>query len=169
MAYSAYLELTNPKVSGEATASGFEKQIELIGWNFGLANGVHRDAGSKLQQGSVNVDAITVRKASDSATPALMGMCATGKVGSKTKAVITIAISGKKPQPRLIITMDSAIVSRVTVNSLGDGEDARLVDTFTLHFSSVKFEYQNYNSEGTPTTKPAFLYDLETKTVTPPA
>jgi type VI secretion system secreted protein Hcp len=158
MAYSMVLKLT-PEIKGESSTTGYIGQIELISWNFGVSNGVHFDSGKKLQLGTVNVDAIVVRKANDASTPALMNLSASGKSGKPTTGVITVLVSGDPtPKPHLTITMENLIVASVAVQCSGE---MRPEDTVTFFFSKVSFQYENIDAKGTAQTKPKFTYDLE--------
>lgn len=162
MAYNIFLKIT-PDIEGDSKTEGKTKQIEVTSWNFGVSNGTHIDGSSKVQTGMTSIDAIHVRKKHDASTAPLMKMCAMGKKGAEYKGVLTVTISGEKPQDLLTITMTKMIVANVATG--GSKQSEGLEDTISLFFTKIEYEYQSFTGTGGKGTKPKFGYDLELQTL----
>jgi type VI secretion system secreted protein Hcp len=161
MAYHVFLKF-EPAVKGESKTEGFQDQIELTHWNFGVSNGVHVQSGKTLQTETVSVDPITISKRNDSSTPALMKLVADGKTGKSVKATLTVCImKNSKAVPSIIINLENVIVANVTMHGVGGGP---LEDSATLYFTKVSYQYENLDAKGTSKTKPKFEYDLVAQT-----
>lgn len=62
-----------PDVDGESTTAGFEKQIELQSFQFGIGRGIASARGTSTRESSeASVSEITVTKLSDGASLKLM-------------------------------------------------------------------------------------------------
>ena len=75
-----YLKIDGlPAIEGEATAKGYERQIEVLSWGWGLANPVTVGSGIGLTAGKVSMSELTIMKNADSATPRLIEQGSSGK------------------------------------------------------------------------------------------
>jgi len=80
MALNSYMTLTGAtqgEIKGSTTQAGREDQIEIYGWSHEIVS--PRDAASGLPTGKRQHKPITITKAIDRATPALMTALASGE------------------------------------------------------------------------------------------
>ena len=128
------------KVKGEASGSR-EGEIEVTGWQWGLASGTAVDSAQASARRSYS--ALTVHKRIDSATTALMSALATND--EVKEAVLTMRRSGGDQQDYFIITLRNARISSL-LHACDAAGDTR--ETVTLAFAKVQVEYRPQQASG---------------------
>lgn len=142
MAIDSFLKLGDLK--GESIVKGFEDQIQLLSWSWGMTQSGTTHTGLGGGAGKVNVSDLTLTKYTDSASPNLFSACCTGK--HFESAIITMRKSGGQPLDYLKLTLTDIIVTSVSTGGSG-GEDL-LSENVSLNFAQFKYEYQPQDAKG---------------------
>ena len=131
-------------VKGEAQGKGFENQIDVLSWSWGMTQSGtgHMLGGSGA--GKVDVQNLSFTKYIDSATPPLMQSCCNGK--HYAEAVLTLQKAGDIPVKYLTIKMTEVIITSVSTGGSG-GED-RLTENISLNFAKVVLDYMPQKKDG---------------------
>lgn len=125
------------KIAGEAGAKGYENQIELLSWTWGLTQSGSAHVGSGTGTSGVTVGDVSIVKYVDRSTPTLIKYCCAGTFFDE--AVLTVLKAGTKATPYLKLILTQGIIS--SVNSGGIGPEERLIETVTFNFKTFKLEY----------------------------
>jgi type VI secretion system secreted protein Hcp len=142
MSTDAFLKLGDLK--GESVVKGFEDQIQVLSWNWGMsqAGTTHRGTGGGA--GKVDVQDMSISKTADTASPNLAMACCTGK--HFPEATLTVRKAGETPLDFLVITMTDVIITSV---SEGGAYGAEEVDEqVSLNFAKFKYSYQPQDNKG---------------------
>lgn len=143
MAVDMFLKIGDLK--GEAKGAKFEGMIDVLAWNWGMAQSANMHSGSAGGGGGGRADVhdLTLTKWIDKATPNLMlGLCK-GKIFPE--AVLTVRRPGGEQQPYLTITMTNVLVKSLITG--GSGGDDRLTENMTLNFEKFKVEYKEQKDD----------------------
>ncbi len=138
MASDIFLKLEG--IKGEATAEGHKEEIELQSFSFGVSN-AGSGVGSGQGAGKASFSDISVSHMTDASSPAIMQACAIGK--HFPKAWIYQRKAGGSQLEFIKIELDEVFV---TGWSIGSSEAP--MDSFSLTFSKIKYEYQPQDEKG---------------------
>ncbi|QDQ27512.1 type VI secretion system tube protein Hcp [Chitinimonas arctica] len=145
MAKDMFLKIDG--IEGESGDDKHKNEIELLSFNWGMAQASSMHSGSGGGQGRVTVDDLSFIHFVDKATPILIQACMSGK--HIPKAVLVVRKAGEKPLDYLKITMTDVLVTSVNpAGTNGDGEGLKA--SVGLAFSKVKVEYQPQGADGSP-------------------
>jgi len=140
MATHMYLKLD--KIDGEATATGHEKEIEILSWSHGFSqptSSVRASSGGTVER--ANHSDLSVTKYIDSATDDLLKNIWTGK--QIDKATITCYRSdgndANKPVDYLVIVMEKVIVSNYSVSG---GAGDLPVENLSFNYGKITYTYK---------------------------
>lgn len=136
MAIHMYLKLDS--IQGEATAKGYDNQIEVLSWSWGLTQSGSAHHGSGTGTAGVTVGDVSVVKFVDKSTPNLMKLCCQGTFFKE--ATLTVCKAGTSPVPYLTLTLQDGLVS--SLNSGGIGPEERLIETVSFNFKIFKVKYK---------------------------
>lgn len=155
-AYSIFLKLDG--IEGEATASGFEKQITVTSFSHGITTPAAPAGGGGTTSKPTFTD-LTITKSLDKATPLLCLNCAQGK--NIASATLTLC---KQDQDKTTVfyTIKLSQVLITSVQSGGGSGDTRPSETITLNFSAINCKYVPQNPDGTAGTPVEFSWNLAT-------
>jgi type VI secretion system secreted protein Hcp len=131
-------------LKGESTVKGFEDQIQVLGWSWGMSQSGTTHIGQGGGAGKVNVNDLNFTHYVDSATPNLVKACCTGE--HFDTATITMRKAGGAPLDYVKIELTEVIVTSVSHGGSG-GEDL-LSENVTLNFAKFKFSYQPQDAKG---------------------
>jgi type VI secretion system secreted protein Hcp len=141
MAVDAFLKLGDLK--GESPVKGFEEQIQILSWSWGMSQTGTTHHGTGGGAGKVSVSDMQVTHYVDSASPGLISACCTGK--HFEEAQLTLRKAGEKPLDYLIIKLKDLIVTNVSQS--GGGGD-QIMESFALNFASFEVAYQPQDNKG---------------------
>jgi type VI secretion system secreted protein Hcp len=137
-----------PEIKGESSQKGYENQIEVLDFRFGVAQPggfMFAKGGTKVQSQLEDL-AITFRMCS--ASPKLMQYCASGK--HLDKATLTaLKAAGDKPAKYLEINLTDVVVSSYRTG--GSSQDDVPQETITLNFAQIDKEYFSTDNKGVAT------------------
>lgn len=142
MAGNMFLKLINPTVTGEATASGHEGEIQVLSWShsFNQPTSPTRNStgggGGVVEQASHSDFSFT--KYVDAATDDLLKLCWSGRSIAKGIFCAYRSTGDDRAVKYLEITMENIIVSNV---SIGGGTGDLPTATVTLSYGAVEYKY----------------------------
>jgi len=142
MAVDSFLKLGTLK--GESVVKGFEDQIQLLSWSWGVAQSGTTHMASGGGAGKVNVSDMHITHYVDAASPNLFLACCTGT--HYDSATLTMRKAGGTALEYLTITLTDIIVTSVSVSG---ATAADLVsEDFSLNFAKFKLSYQPQDNKG---------------------
>lgn len=143
MAVDSYLKLD--KLKGESIVKGFEDQIQVNGWSWGMIQSGTTHKGTGGGSGRVDVSDMQISKKVDTASPALADAACRGV--HFEEAVLTMRkAGGKEALDYLIITMEDVIVTSLQFTG-GEGAD-EVYESLALNFAKYTFSYQPQKEDG---------------------
>ena len=141
MAVDMFLKLDG--IKGESADHKHKDEIHLQSFSWGLSQTGAHGAGGGGGAGKVSVHDISINKAVDKSSPALMLACCNGK--HIKDGLITVRKAGEKPLEYLKIKLVDILISGV--QNTGHGSDL-LTENVTLNFAKFHVEYQEQKSDG---------------------
>jgi type VI secretion system secreted protein Hcp len=154
MAVDMFLELDG--VKGESIDKAHKGKIDIMSWQWGIANSGTFHHGSGGGAGKASFQDITITKFIDAASPNLMLFCANGKHFAKGKIIVRKA--GENPLEYVHVDFEKVLVTAYSTG--GSGGQERLTEHVTLNFSKVKIEYVTQSEKGGKGTPHAFSWDI---------
>ena len=155
MAVEAILDLEG--IKGECQIQGFEDQIDVLSWSWGMTQSGTTHMGSGSGSGRVNVQDLTLTKYVDFASKNLIQHACTGKhIPSGTLTVRKAG--GDSPVDYVVIEFEDIIVT--SVQSGGSGGDDRLLETTSLNFGSFEFKITLQEATGAAGADATFGWDI---------
>jgi type VI secretion system secreted protein Hcp len=147
MAVSIFLKLEGQKgpVEGESVVDGHEKQIDVLGWSWGMSQSGTMHIASGGGAGKVSVQDIHISKKVDSSSPVLMQFCCSGEHFTKGTLMVNKA-GGEKPLEYLKIVMDHVIISSYSTGG-SEGDDT-INESVSLNFAKYKLTYKPQTATG---------------------
>jgi type VI secretion system secreted protein Hcp len=157
MATDFYLKLDG--CEGESQKEGHTKEIEVVSWSWSGHNSGTFAAGSGGGSGKFSSTDLSLQAMVSKASPKLIQACTKGS--HIDKGVLSCRKSGgdTKPYDFLKITLEHCLVS--SYQSGGSEGNEALVDSFSLNFSKITYEYFVQDaSKGTVSSTGSISYDL---------
>ncbi|OFX14193.1 MAG: type VI secretion effector protein (Hcp) [Alphaproteobacteria bacterium RIFOXYD12_FULL_60_8] len=146
-------------IPGESLMKGYEKQIELLSFSHGLSMQVTNDQSNTVRtSGKPNIMEMTITKYMDGASPKLYDYLLRGAdIG---QVIITTGRNDSGAVlPFMIYTMDEVLVS--SISSSGGGGD-KPVETLTLNFTRINWEYKQQKTDVSEAGAIAAVWDIKT-------
>lgn len=144
MAIDAFLKISGPEVKGESPVKGFEGQIQVLAWSWGLSQTGTTHTGTGGGAGKVNVQDLSFTQFVDTSTPNLILACCKGT--HYGEATLTLRKAGGEALPYLVIKLTDLIVTSVSTGG-SNGEEQQTVNV-TLNFASFEVKYQAQDKKG---------------------
>jgi type VI secretion system secreted protein Hcp len=157
MATDFYLKLDG--CEGESQKEGHTKEIEVVSWSWSGHNTGSFAAGSGGGTGKFSASDISMQALVSKASSKLIQACTKGS--HIDKGVLSCRKSGgdTKPYDYLKLTFEHCLVSSYQTG--GSEGNETLVDSFTLNFSKITYEYFVQDaSKGTVSSTGSISYDL---------
>jgi type VI secretion system secreted protein Hcp len=145
MAIDAFLQLGDLK--GESPVKGFEEQIQILAWSWGMSQTGTTHHGTGGGAGKVNVQDLSFTHYVDSSSPPIIQACC--KCTHYDEAILSLRKAGGDPLPYLVITLNDIIITSVSTGG-SSGEDLQ-TENVTLNFSKFKYSYQPQDKTGAKT------------------
>jgi type VI secretion system secreted protein Hcp len=142
MAIDSFLKLGTLK--GESVVKGFEDQIQLLSWGWGMTQSGTTHTASGGGAGKVDVSDLQISKHVDAASPMLALACCKGT--HYDTATLTMRKAGGTALEYVTLTLTDLIVTSYSVSEGGGGD--LLTDTFTLNFGKFKYSFQPQDNKG---------------------
>ncbi len=141
MASDIFLKLDG--IKGESHDAKHKGSIAIESFQWGLEQAGTMGRGGGGGAGKVSFNDISIQKFADSSTPALMQACA-GGTHIKT-GVLTVRKAGGEQEEYYKISLNQILVSSIHNNGAQGGD---LVETVTLNFDEIKFDYKEQGGDG---------------------
>lgn len=145
MAISIFLKLEDPPVEGESVVDGHKKEIDILGWSWGMTQSGSMHVATGGGSGKVSVQDIHISKRVDKASPILMKHCCSGQHFGKATLQITKA-GGDKPVEYLTIKMENVLISGYNTGGNDGGETIN--ESVSLNFAKYKLTYKPQSDKG---------------------
>ncbi|OWK45227.1 Uncharacterized protein ImpD [Fimbriiglobus ruber] len=157
----AHLDLTKGNIKGESQEKGFENQINLLHWNWGMTNTGSMSHGGGGGAGKVDMQDFHFEMVTCTASPELQLNCATGQHISE--ALLTCRKAGQKggQQKYLTIKFSELLISSFQIPGRVDAKTGLLVEQITFNFAKVEGEYFKQDEKGVTSSAGKWGYDLK--------
>jgi type VI secretion system secreted protein Hcp len=142
MAQDIFLKLSG--IRGESQDDDHRDEIEVLTWEWSIAQGSDLHRGSGGGAGKCSVDDLTIEHYVDRASPNLMKHCLTGK--PIESAVLILREAGGEPLEYLKISMEEVLITRVSPTANYNMRAPR--EEVSLSFARVRQEYVIQNAQG---------------------
>jgi type VI secretion system secreted protein Hcp len=137
-----FLKLTG--IEGESTDSKHKGEIDVESFSWGETNSGTHSGGGGGGAGKVAMQDFSFVMRMSKATPKLMQACATGQ--HIPEGVLVSRKAGAEQQEFLTIKMSDLLVSSYQTGG-SEGEIVPM-DTVSLNFSKIEFEYKEQKADG---------------------
>jgi type VI secretion system secreted protein Hcp len=144
-------------IEGESQDDRHRGEIQIDTYTLSASNAGSAGANLGAGIGKAEVQDITFTKHVDKSSPNLFINCCSGK--PIPTAVLTVRKAGEKPQEYLTITLTEVFVSSFT--HTGHEGGGLPVESVSLNFSKIKFEYKTQIADGTLGAAIAKTYDIK--------
>lgn len=132
-------------IDGESQDSNHKSEIDVLNWNWKIAQDSTMHVGSGGGTGKAQVYDLEFDHYVDRATPNLFKYCVTGKHAPEAK--LTIRKAGGTPLEYLKITMTDVVITMVQPSGNATDE-VKIREKVRLSFAKVKQEYMVQNQQG---------------------
>lgn len=155
MATGIFLKMGD--IEGESQDDKHKDEIEALAWSWGVSQAGSIHAGGGGGSGKANFSDLSFTHYIDKASPNLLKSCANGEHVKEVKLAVRKA--GRGEQDFLVITMDDVIITSVAATD--DGGDGGLLETVSLQFAKVDFEYKPQKADGSLEAGVHFKWDIK--------
>jgi type VI secretion system secreted protein Hcp len=150
--------LSIPGIPGSATAKGFEGQIELLTWAWGVDSSATVGGGGGGGAGKATPRDVIALAQSDIQSPVLLGDTNTGR--HLQTALITCVRNGKKPFTFMTLKFEDVLVTSYAVTP--DPTNGLPLDLVHLVFAKITQTVFPQNADGSAGTPISHSFDYET-------
>lgn len=137
MAFDAFLKLGD--IKGESQVKGFEDQIQIESFHWGVANSGTIGSGGGGGAGVPSRQDFLFTAGSSKASPELFSSCVTGE--NIKEGLLTLRSAGQQPTTFSTIKLINVVVSGY--DQAGSDDGAAPVDEFSLRYGKVEFTYNS--------------------------
>lgn len=135
MAFDAFLKLGD--IKGESQVKGFEDQIQIESFHWGVANSGGIGGGGGSTGGVTTRQDFLFTAGSSKASPELFLACATGE--NIKEGLLTLRSAGASQVPFSTIKLTTVVVS--AYDQAGSDDGSNPVDEFSLRYGKLEFTY----------------------------
>lgn len=132
-------------IPGESGDGKHKDEIDVLSFSWGASNSGTMAYGGGGGAGKVSMQDFHFTMKINKASPLLFLHCSNGK--HIPSALLTVREAGEKQQEYLKVKFSDFIVSSYTTGGSG-GSDIKPVDSISLNFSKVEFDYKPQNAQG---------------------
>jgi len=137
MAFDAFLKLGD--IKGESQVKGFEDQIQIESFHWGVANSGTIGSGSGGGSGVPSRQDFLFTSGSSMASPELFIACVTGE--NIKEGLLTLRHAAGSPTTFSTVKLTNVVVSGY--DQAGSDDGAAPVDEFSLRYGKVEFTYNS--------------------------
>jgi type VI secretion system secreted protein Hcp len=142
MAVDMFLKLDG--ISGESADSKHKGEIDIESFSFGVSQPGTSSTGGGGGSGKASFSDLSIVKKADKSSPNLMLKCATGE--HIASALLTVRKAGGSQQEYYKIKLTDLLVSNF--QNTGSGGDSIPIESLSLNFAKIEFEYNEQDSKG---------------------
>ncbi len=143
MSGAIYLMLSG--VNGEATDAEHKDEINVLEWDWGLAQPTAVHSGQGTTTGKVSASDLMIKKYMDKASANLMKACCEGTVIDE--GILTVQRAAADKVPALVITMENVIVSGFNPGAKAN-TDTLPTEMVSLSFKNIHYAYTPQTEKG---------------------
>ena len=154
VAVDIFLKLAG--IEGESRDVRHKGEIDVLSWSWGLSETHAPQTGGGAGAGKPHFEDLSIRKLVDLASPLLLA--ATAKGNHISDAILTVRRAGPGAQEFLVISMKDVLVTSVSIE--GPKEDDRPMESITLNFGRIDFDYTSFKADGTKDKEESFKWDI---------
>jgi type VI secretion system secreted protein Hcp len=145
-------------IEGECEAKGFEKQIQIMSWSFGVTNSGSAGYGTGLGVGKAQLQDFHFTVVNGKASPQLFLACCKGN--HIKEAVLTCRKTGGDGRP---YTYYRVIFNDIVISSFqtGSGGDSLPIEQISFNFTKITHEYYQQKADGTVSLTNTVTYDVK--------
>jgi len=132
-------------IKGESGDGKIKDAIAVESFGWGVANRGTHGAGGGGGAGKASFSDLSFTTGVGIASPLLMLACATGQ--HIKKATLHVRKAGGEQEVYYMVSLTDVLVSSYQTGD-APGGDAAVVDSFSLNFAKIKFEYKPQKAEG---------------------
>ncbi len=155
MASDIFIKLDG--IDGESSDVKHKGEIEILSYSWGLTNSGAGVLGG-LGAGRVTFSDFSFMARQQKSSPSLFLKCASGQ--HIKQGVISVRTADENAREFHKITLTDILVSSFQT-SHSEGGDDKPVESLSLNFTKIKYEYTLADGEGTPGTTFAAEWDLK--------
>jgi type VI secretion system secreted protein Hcp len=155
MPIDMFLKLTG--IQGESSDAKHKGEIDVLAWSWGLSEAVSASGGSGgAGAGRTEIEALSVEKLVDLASPLLLSFSAQGKHISD--GMLATRKPGKATDDFLLFKMTDVIVMRVHMTASKDTNQP--AERIVLRFGKLEFDYRPTKQDGSLGSGTSFKWDV---------
>ena len=143
MAANYFLKFTPEVKGGESKQKGYEGQLEIISFSWGVSQAGGFSYGGGGGVAKANVQDITVSFRQCDASPLLMQHCASGK--HLDSALLTCLKAGEEQKKYLEIQIEDVVISSYQTGGSGDEMP---IESMSMNFAKVTQSYFVQDDKG---------------------
>lgn len=144
-------------IKGESTDARHPDEIDVMSFSWGVAQTGPTGGGGGGGAGRATFQDLLIVHTIDSATPALLLACATGR--HLPQATISHRKAGENQQDYLTVKLSDVTITAVTQNGL---ESQPYTETVSLRFTKVDLLYRRRRPDGSLDEGQHFIFDVRT-------
>jgi type VI secretion system Hcp family effector len=149
---------------GESRQKGFPGQIEISSFTWDVTADSSWTKGGGASVGKAIPNIATFKHYYDTSSPTLMAFCVKGKHFPKVKVTVLKSTGGPIPTPYFIILMESAFITKATINVEDTGAVSQDIE-FVFKKIEVKYHAQDDKGKIDSTAK-TFMWDIPAQNAT---
>ncbi|TVY05093.1 type VI secretion system tube protein Hcp [Mycolicibacterium porcinum] len=144
-------------IKGESTDARHPDEIDVVSFSWGVAQTGPTGGGGGGGAGRTTFQDLLIVHTIDSATPALLLACATGR--HLPQATISHRKAGENQQDYLTVKLSDVTITALTQNGL---ESQPYTETVSLRFTKVDLLYRRRRPDGSLDEGQHFIFDVRT-------
>lgn len=162
MAVSLFMKIGD--VEGESTKKGYEGWSELLAINMGGSQSGTMQIGTGGTAGKVTIQDISGQKYVDKASSVMFQQMCSGQHFPTAEIHVTKAGGTSDVMiPYVKYKLTDVIISSLN-QSPSDGTEL-VMESFTLNFSKIEYDYTPQNADGTPGTEIPKTFNIKTNSL----
>lgn len=145
-------------IPGNSTAEGYEKQIRVDSFQFGIGRGITMEPGnlSNREATRPSLSEVTFTHKTDSSATLLFREAVSGSAGKEVK--IHFVQTGKdKLVEFMTYTLSDVLVSGYSLSADGDSDP---IESVSLSYSKIEVKYQDFDKTNAGASQKVAGYDL---------
>jgi type VI secretion system secreted protein Hcp len=153
-----YMNYTSPTISGDVTAAGYEKWIEVNSFQWGVGRGIGsaQGSGGNREASTPSVSEVSITKDEDESSGPLLQEAFNG--AGNAVVTITFVRTGSPAVEYLSYILTNVMLSGYSTSSGGE----RPAESISLNFTQIEIDVTPQKPDGTAGTKFPVTYNLQT-------
>lgn len=146
-------------IDGSVTAKGFEKQIELHSFQFGVGRAISMDSGNAANRahGRPSLSEITVTKNMENSSFGLLKEVLSGNAGKKVK-ISVVEVAADQLKEYVVYELEDVLISAYSV-STGGGVPS---ESISLSYAKITASFTSADKSNKAGAQMRVSYDLAT-------